>query len=162
MIRVDQALCAGCGVCVDECPTAAITLVNDVAQVAADLCDGCGACIQVCPNHALTWVAEPVPERVSGPSLPVVVEPAITVIPAESRELLPWRRAIVPAVGGALTWVGREIVPRLAPLALNLLDGALDRRINRRAGEQDIISASSPGRQGRGRRCRRRRGRSTE
>lgn len=160
MICVDQALCAGCGICVDGCPTAAITLVNDVAQVDVDLCDDCGACIQVCPNYALTWVAEPASEHVGEPSSLVVVESPVHLIPHGTKESVLWRRAIVPAVGGTLTWIGREIVPRLAPLALNLLDGALDRRISRWSRDQDVTSTPTGGRQGRGGRRRRRRGRS--
>ena len=54
MIIVDEALCGGCGVCVDECPSEAITLINDVALVDAARCDGCEECVQVCPNQALT------------------------------------------------------------------------------------------------------------
>jgi Pyruvate/2-oxoacid:ferredoxin oxidoreductase delta subunit len=164
VIDVNYALCAGCGVCVDECPTRAITLVDAIAQIDADLCDDCGQCIQVCPNHALVWIAEPEPEHVGGSMPLLVVEPPVKVIPRESRVPVSWRRAIFPAVGGALSWVGREFVPRFAPLALDLLDGALDRRISKRSREQDETATPAGGRQGRGRRQRnrRRRGRLSE
>ena len=36
MIVVDKTLCGGCGVCVDACPTEAITLINDLTLVDAD------------------------------------------------------------------------------------------------------------------------------
>jgi NAD-dependent dihydropyrimidine dehydrogenase PreA subunit len=164
MINVDQALCAGCGVCIDACPTGAIYLSNDKALVDFALCDGCEKadgklCVEICPNAALTWVAEPVYESVVYPSSLAVVEPPVLVIPAETRKLVPWRRAFLPAVGSALTWVGREIVPRLAPLALDALDNALGRRIERsvegREKTADAINAGI-GRAGRQRRRRRR------
>jgi Pyruvate/2-oxoacid:ferredoxin oxidoreductase delta subunit len=164
VIDVNHALCAGCGICVDECPIGAISLVDDIAQVDADLCDGCGECIHICPNHALAWVVEPVPERAGEFSSLVVVESPVKVIPRETREPIPWRRAIFPVVGGALSWVGREVVPRIAPLALDLLDDALDRRLIRWSRDQDVTAPPTGSRQGRGRRqrYRHRRGRSSK
>lgn len=164
MIHVNQALCEGCGVCVEQCPTEAITLSDGQAVVDVAFCDGCGSfnelhnrlCIEICPQGALSWAAAPVPE-----SAMVVVEPAVEVIPAAPTRLLPQSRAILPAVGGALTWVGREVVPRLAPLALAALDSALDRRISRWARNEDTTPAPAGqrGDQGRQQRRRRRRGR---
>lgn len=161
MIHVDQALCAGCGVCVDECPSGAIMLDDDVALVAPALCDGCGACVEICPTGALTQVAEPVPaDAVELPLLPVV-QPSVEVVPAETRGPTPWRRTVLPAVGGGLVWVGREIVPRLATLALDALDGALNRRSSIQRGrwsrDEGITPAPAGRRRGRGRRERRRR-----
>jgi ferredoxin len=49
---INDLLCDGCGVCVDECPIGAIEL-NDVAHVDVDLCDDCGMCITACPNDAI-------------------------------------------------------------------------------------------------------------
>lgn len=50
---VDTAVCKGCGVCVDTCPTGAITLKNTVAAVDASLCVGCGVCQKSCPEAAI-------------------------------------------------------------------------------------------------------------
>ena len=61
MMRVNQALCVGCGVCVDECPNGAIRLCGDVATLSPALCDDCGACVEVCPNGALSWTIKPLP-----------------------------------------------------------------------------------------------------
>lgn len=170
MISVDQALCTGCEVCVDECPVGAITLANGKAVVDPALCDGCrsfdGAlqsgrdklCVEICPNGALTWVVEPVSEGAREMSLPVVVEPTVEVIPAEPREVVLRRRAVLPAVGSALTWVGREVVPRLAPLALDVLDAALDRRRDMRPGSSLSRGSEGKDRQRGGRRRRRKRG----
>ncbi|MGP8320675.1 MAG: 4Fe-4S binding protein [Methanosarcinaceae archaeon] len=51
-INVDE--CVGCGTCVDECPTGAISMNdNDIAVVNADECTDCGACIDACPTEAI-------------------------------------------------------------------------------------------------------------
>lgn len=45
--------CLGCGTCIDECPTAAITESNDVYSINADLCTDCGTCKDNCPADAI-------------------------------------------------------------------------------------------------------------
>jgi Pyruvate/2-oxoacid:ferredoxin oxidoreductase delta subunit len=162
MIRVDQALCAGCGVCIDECPTDAISLSAGVALIDAALCNGCGACVEVCPNQALAWVAELMPDATEEASELVVVRPPVEIINVDTRAPVPWRRAILPAVGGALSWMGREIVPRLAPLALDALDSALDRRLSRWSRDESAVPVAPRERQGRGKQRRRRHRRGKE
>jgi heterodisulfide reductase subunit A len=53
---VDEALCAGCGMCVPACPYDARELHawKKLATVNAALCQSCGACAVVCPNKATT------------------------------------------------------------------------------------------------------------
>jgi ferredoxin len=162
MMRVDQALCAGCGVCIDECPTDAISLSDGVALIDAALCDGCGACVEVCPNQALAWIAEPMPATAGEASALTVIRPPVEVIRADTRAPVPWRRAILPAVGGALSWMGREIVPRLAPVALDALDSALDRRLSRWSRDESAVPVAPRERQGRGKQRRRRHRRGKE
>ena len=50
---VDDSRCTGCEICIDACPTNAIS-VNGVAAVDAGLCIGCGACTLECFNDALS------------------------------------------------------------------------------------------------------------
>ena len=55
IIKINEELCNGCGVCVTPCVEGAITLVNGKAKVVSDeLCDGAGFCLAVCPTGALT------------------------------------------------------------------------------------------------------------
>jgi predicted Fe-Mo cluster-binding NifX family protein/ferredoxin len=56
---VDSEKCAGCGICVDVCPTSAIE-VNQQAVVNDEVCTGCAACVSECPNEAITIVQKKV------------------------------------------------------------------------------------------------------
>ncbi|MCG6930358.1 MAG: electron transfer flavoprotein subunit alpha [Desulfofustis sp.] len=52
MLRIDDKLCIGCGICEDACPFGAIEVVDGIA-VAGDTCTLCGACVEVCEVEAL-------------------------------------------------------------------------------------------------------------
>lgn len=47
--------CSGCGTCVDECPSEAITLDEEkgIAVIDNDECVECGACEEACPSQAI-------------------------------------------------------------------------------------------------------------
>ena len=153
MVYVDIEKCAGCGICAEACLIGAISLVGGTAQVDQEKCTECEACVEVCPNGAMLAVREPVAERVTVPSVRPAPEAsprgqgsARRVIRVKPRPApVSLRTRAVPAVGAALTFLGRNIAPRLAPYLVNVLD--------RRLGGQDGLT-----RGGRGFR-RRRRGR---
>jgi NAD-dependent dihydropyrimidine dehydrogenase PreA subunit len=110
MIYVDDARCTGCGLCIDACPTAAIRIVNGVAQVDQHLCRECEACLSACPESAILAVQEPVVAEKSAP------------IPAPAQPVAPRLRpdsGVWPWLGTALSFVGREIVPRVVTLLSN-------------------------------------------
>jgi len=55
IVRIDDELCNGCGICVTPCAEGAIELVNGKAKVIKEeLCDGAGFCLGVCPTGALS------------------------------------------------------------------------------------------------------------
>jgi ferredoxin len=55
IVRIDEAKCDGCGLCVPSCAEGAIALVDGKARLSAEiLCDGLGACLGECPRGAIT------------------------------------------------------------------------------------------------------------
>ncbi|HDL89350.1 MAG TPA: 4Fe-4S dicluster domain-containing protein [Thermodesulforhabdus norvegica] len=62
---VNEDLCVGCGVCVDECPAGAIRLNdNHKAIINEDECIRCGRCHDVCPEEAVRHDSERIPQEV--------------------------------------------------------------------------------------------------
>ena len=55
IVRIDEELCNGCGLCVTPCAEGAIELVDGKARVVREeLCDGAGFCLGICPTGALS------------------------------------------------------------------------------------------------------------
>jgi ferredoxin len=55
IVKIDEGLCNGCGVCVVPCAEGAIEIVDGKARVLQEeLCDGAGFCLGVCPVGALS------------------------------------------------------------------------------------------------------------
>ena len=54
IIKIDEAKCNGCGLCVSGCHEGALQLIDDKARMISELfCDGLGACIGDCPEGAI-------------------------------------------------------------------------------------------------------------
>lgn len=54
---IDQAICIGCGTCVEKCPVDAIELNEDnKAERNPDWCIGCGICAHFCPESAISLI----------------------------------------------------------------------------------------------------------
>lgn len=52
--QADPELCTGCGTCVDQCPVSALSMDDNLPQVAADTCITCFCCQEICPEKAIT------------------------------------------------------------------------------------------------------------
>ncbi len=52
--QVDSGKCTGCETCVSECPSEAISMVNEKAVVDPESCIDCGVCIDACPVEAIS------------------------------------------------------------------------------------------------------------
>ena len=52
--KIAADLCVNCGACESECPSEAISEVDDKRQIAAENCVSCGACASACPVGAIS------------------------------------------------------------------------------------------------------------
>ncbi len=55
IVRIDEDLCNGCGLCIPNCHEGALQIIDGKARLVSDLmCDGLGACLGHCPENAIT------------------------------------------------------------------------------------------------------------
>jgi len=54
IIKINEELCDGCGLCVPDCAEGSLKVIDGKVRLVADnLCDGLGACLGSCPKGAL-------------------------------------------------------------------------------------------------------------
>lgn len=147
MLYVDENRCSGCGVCVNVCPHGAIAIEDGKASITQSLCNHCEACAAACPERAILSVTETalVPET----------DRARAVRPQEpSRPASVVARA-APALGAALLFIGREVVPRMTDYVLDAVDRRM-RQDSKDLAEGSQVPADSQATSGSGRRRRKR------
>jgi Pyruvate/2-oxoacid:ferredoxin oxidoreductase delta subunit len=148
MLYVDENRCSGCGACVNVCPRGAIDIQDGKASIVQALCNHCEACAAACPERAILSVTETalVPEA----------ERAQAVRPQEGSRPASVVARAAPALGAALLFIGREVVPRVTDYVLDVVDRRM-RQDSVEAAQGSQIPADSQQTSGSGRRRRRRR-----
>ena len=67
---VDTEKCTSCGICVRDCPLAAIQMRNQKPET-NDECSRCGACVKFCPEEALELEINAAPDAVQCDACPI-------------------------------------------------------------------------------------------
>jgi len=128
VVQVDQELCAGCGVCVDECSIGAIQLADQRAVIDDALCTQCKECVDACPNGAIMVAPEPV-YNTSLVALPdTETRPVLhreQPTPPQTMEADRSSRVALTAAA-TLMFVGREMIARLAEALIAALEHRFD------------------------------------
>lgn len=62
-IIINETQCVGCGLCVNDCPNACLSLEGNVAQTTGTGCIACGHCYAVCPRGAIRMEGYDCPEE---------------------------------------------------------------------------------------------------
>ncbi|MBQ6376623.1 MAG: 4Fe-4S binding protein [Lachnospiraceae bacterium] len=59
-VQLDREQCVGCTNCIKRCPTKAIRVRNNKAQILHERCIDCGECVRICEHHAKIPVYDPI------------------------------------------------------------------------------------------------------
>lgn len=139
MIQIRVEYSDGCGACVEVCPSGALYLVDGKATVDEARCRECELCVSTCPREAVVVAGERVREA-EPLRLPAVQPEPMAVQVAAEPVSRPVRSRLLPLVGAALVWAGREIVPRLADYLVSGLDRHIigRRSAGGRSGTQEL------------------------
>lgn len=116
VMQVYREECNGCGICVETCPNDAIILLDGKAEINSQKCTMCTSCAEACPNEAIRAVDLTQGIVPASPSVIKMANPE-TIPSPPTRTLAPWMSA-------TLSFLGREVAPRL----LDVLLGRIEQR----------------------------------
>jgi electron transfer flavoprotein alpha subunit len=134
--EITSAKCIGCQLCVGECPTNAIDMVDGVARINPEKCVGCGKCFDVCPTSAVLFEK---PKK-----KPAAAGAAPAAAPAEKKEgtiadykgvavFIEVRDGAAAEVSWELVGKGRELATKLNTQVIGFLLGSKVDAIGREA-----------------------------
>jgi NAD-dependent dihydropyrimidine dehydrogenase PreA subunit len=163
LLYIDPTECMGCGVCMDACPTGAISLDENegVSRIDPMLCNDCLACLDACQNDAIQLTPSPdlVPAVESEVVEGEVIGREVISVPAARMPVTTRQPGQLAALAStALTLFGSWFLPSAA----DALMGAVERRLSSGANPDPLASPIRSGNRplmrqmGRGRRGRRR------
>jgi NAD-dependent dihydropyrimidine dehydrogenase PreA subunit len=119
MVYINHTTCNGCGDCIDVCPNGALVIQNNRAFINDELCAGCEVCVDACSKGAIL-TSEYIPSNIEI-QIPEIAANLPSPLTDESDQKS-FGKTILPTIGSAIVWTGRELVPRLADIALEYLD----------------------------------------
>ena len=74
-VELDASLCTGCGLCVAECPSRALSILSEEGSDRFQLvfkhgtCVACGQCVEICPEKCLSVKRVLEPDKQAGQSV---------------------------------------------------------------------------------------------
>lgn len=108
LIIVNRETCVKCGACVQECPTAVLSLgENGPQEVKPQACIACGHCVAVCPTAAIDNCKTPLEEQKSLENAPSLNEEQMEAVLRRRRSIRNYKQKPVP----------KEILTKLVNIA---------------------------------------------
>ena len=132
IIKIDESLCTGCGLCAEACHEGAIGMVDGKAKLLReDYCDGLGDCLPACPTGAITFEEREAPAYDEAAVLAAKAKKAAGSCPTghgcpgmQSKALKPQAAAPAAAAPAASQLAQWPVQIKLMPIRAPYYDGA--------------------------------------